>query len=55
MNLEDNLGDVVRKARKASNVSPETAATAAGISVDELSALVLDTEPPPAQNIDRGL
>ncbi len=39
MNLEDNLGDIVRKARKASNVSPETAAKAAGISVAELSAL----------------
>jgi glyoxylase-like metal-dependent hydrolase (beta-lactamase superfamily II) len=39
MNLEDNLGDIIRKARKASNVSPETAAKAAGISVEELSAI----------------
>lgn len=39
MNLEDNLGDVIRKARNASNVAPETAAQAAGLSLDELSAL----------------
>lgn len=45
MNLEDNLGDVIRKARKAGNVSPETAAQAAGLSVDELSALESSGEP----------
>jgi glyoxylase-like metal-dependent hydrolase (beta-lactamase superfamily II) len=39
MNLEDHLGDIVRKARKAANVSAEEAAKAAGISTDELSAL----------------
>lgn len=39
MNLEDNLGDVIRKARKASGVEPETAAKAAGLSVEELSAI----------------
>ena len=39
MNLEDNLGDVIRKARKASNVAPETAAQAAGLSTEELAAL----------------
>ena len=45
MNLEDNLGDVIRKARKASNVAPETAAQAAGLSVDELAALESTGEP----------
>lgn len=39
MNLEDNLGDIIRKARLASNVTPETAAKAAGLSVDALAAL----------------
>ncbi len=39
MNLEDHLGDIVRKARTMSNVSTAAAATAAGISESELSAL----------------
>ncbi len=39
MNLEDHLGDIIRKGRKAANVTPERAAKAAGISTDELSAL----------------
>src|SRR5512138_1065586 len=39
MNLEDHLGDIIRKARNAANVSAEQAAKAAGISADELSAL----------------
>jgi glyoxylase-like metal-dependent hydrolase (beta-lactamase superfamily II) len=39
MNLEDHLGDIVRKARKMNNVSTSTAANAAGISESELSAL----------------
>jgi glyoxylase-like metal-dependent hydrolase (beta-lactamase superfamily II) len=39
MNLEDHLGDVIRKARKAGNVTPEAAAKAAGIGVSELGAL----------------
>jgi glyoxylase-like metal-dependent hydrolase (beta-lactamase superfamily II) len=37
--LEDHLGDVIRKARKAGNVTPEAAAKAAGIGVSELGAL----------------
>lgn len=45
MNLEDNLGDVIRKARKASNVSPETAAQAAGVSAEELNALEQSGQP----------
>jgi hydroxyacylglutathione hydrolase len=39
MNLEDHLGDIIRKARVISNVSSAVAAKAAGISEAELSAL----------------
>jgi hydroxyacylglutathione hydrolase len=39
MNLEDHLGDIVRKGRLMSNVSAETAAQAAGLSTGELAAL----------------
>jgi glyoxylase-like metal-dependent hydrolase (beta-lactamase superfamily II) len=39
MNLEDHLGDIIRKARNMSGVSAAAAASAAGISEDELSAL----------------
>src|SRR5439155_14099988 len=39
MNLEDHLGDVIGKARASANVSAEDAAAAAGLSVDEFSAL----------------
>jgi hydroxyacylglutathione hydrolase len=39
MNLEDHLGDIIRKARVINNVSAAAAATAAGISEAELSAL----------------
>lgn len=39
MNLEDHLGDVLRKARMMNHVSPATAAAAAGLSEAELSAL----------------
>ena len=39
MNLEDHLGDILRKARTMSNVATAAAATAAGISEGELSAL----------------
>jgi hydroxyacylglutathione hydrolase len=37
--LEDHLGDIIRKARQAADVSAEAAAAAAGISVEDLSAL----------------
>jgi glyoxylase-like metal-dependent hydrolase (beta-lactamase superfamily II) len=37
--LEDHLGDIIRKARKAADIPPEAAAQAAGISSAELSAL----------------
>jgi glyoxylase-like metal-dependent hydrolase (beta-lactamase superfamily II) len=39
MTLEDHLGDIIRKARKAANVSTEAAAKAAGVSEAELSKL----------------
>ncbi|HTB84489.1 MAG TPA: MBL fold metallo-hydrolase [Candidatus Sulfotelmatobacter sp.] len=39
MQLEDHLGDIIRKIRKASNISVATAAAAAGVSEKELAAL----------------
>lgn len=39
MNLEDHLGDIIRKARDMSRVSAAAAASAAGISEAELAAL----------------
>lgn len=39
MNLEDHVGDIIRKARAMSNISAEAAANAAGLSPAELAAL----------------
>ena len=39
MNIEDHLGDIICKARTAANASAEDAAAAAGLTVDEFSAL----------------
>ena len=39
MNLEDHAGDVIRKSRAMLKVSPEAAAQAAGLSIEELTAL----------------
>jgi hydroxyacylglutathione hydrolase len=39
MNLEDHLGDIIRKARTMSRIPAEDAANAAGLSVKELAAL----------------
>jgi hydroxyacylglutathione hydrolase len=39
MNLEDHLGDILRKARQAGNISSADAAKAAGISEKDLAAL----------------
>jgi glyoxylase-like metal-dependent hydrolase (beta-lactamase superfamily II) len=39
MNLEDHVGDVIRKARAMSNVSAEAAASAAGLTASDLGAL----------------
>src|SRR4051794_19021513 len=52
MNLEDHAGDVVRKARAMSNVSPETAAQAAGISASDLAAFEESGQAPTAVNYD---
>ncbi|HAB19661.1 MAG TPA: MBL fold metallo-hydrolase [Verrucomicrobiota bacterium] len=38
MNLEDSLGDILRKARTSTQVPPEAAAQAAGLSSDDYSA-----------------
>ena len=50
MNLEDHLGDIVRKARKCMNVTPAAAAAAAGLSETELAALEETGMPPRAPN-----
>jgi hydroxyacylglutathione hydrolase len=39
MNLEDHLGDIVRKARNMSGVSTDAAAQAAGLTLEQLGAL----------------
>ena len=39
MNLEDHLGDIIRKGRKAANVPADAAAKAAGLTETELAAL----------------
>src|SRR3989442_102067 len=39
MQLEDHLGDIIRKARTATQISSEAAAKAAGLMPDELSSL----------------
>src|SRR4051812_36263808 len=39
MNLEDHLGDIIRKGRKAAQVSDDAAAVAAGLSTTELAEL----------------
>jgi hydroxyacylglutathione hydrolase len=39
MNLEDHLGDIIRKARAMNNVSTSAASNAAGISESELTSL----------------
>ncbi|HLZ53434.1 MAG TPA: MBL fold metallo-hydrolase, partial [Verrucomicrobiae bacterium] len=39
VNLEDHLGDIIRKARDMSRISPTAAAKAAGLSEAELAAL----------------
>src|SRR5260370_18976781 len=39
MNLEDHLGDIIRKARGMSKVAADSAAGAAGLSLEELEKL----------------
>jgi glyoxylase-like metal-dependent hydrolase (beta-lactamase superfamily II) len=51
MNLEDHLGDIVRKARAMSNLPAAAAAKAAGLSETELAALEDSGAAPPKANI----
>ena len=51
MNLEDHLGDIIRKARGMSNVPTGAAARAAGISETELATLQDSGKPPPATKL----
>lgn len=50
MNLEDHLGDIIRKARKAANVSADVTARAAGLTEPELAALEESGQPPKPLN-----
>ena len=50
MNLEDHLGDIIRKARKAANISAPAVATAAGLTEAELAALEDSGQPPKPLN-----
>jgi hydroxyacylglutathione hydrolase len=50
MNLEDHLGDIVRKARTMSNVSADAAARAAGLTPAQLEALEESVQPNPDLN-----
>jgi glyoxylase-like metal-dependent hydrolase (beta-lactamase superfamily II) len=45
MNLEDHLGDIIRKARAMSKVSTEAAARTAGLSLEELEKLEESGQP----------
>jgi len=50
MNLEDHLGDIIRKGRSMAGISPEAAARAAGITVEELEALEQSGQPSKSLN-----
>jgi glyoxylase-like metal-dependent hydrolase (beta-lactamase superfamily II) len=51
MTLEDHLGDIIRKARKAANVSGQTLAKAAGVSESELRELENSGNASPLPNL----
>jgi len=51
MDLEDHLGDIVRKARAMSNVSADTAARAAGLAEAELGELEASGQLTPKANL----
>ena len=51
MNLEDNIGDIVSKARLMTGASPATAAQAAGISESELAGLESTGQVPAKLNV----
>ena len=50
MNLEDHLGDIVRKARNMTGVSPDVAARAAGLTVEQLETLETSGKGPAGAN-----
>lgn len=52
MHLEDHLGDIIRKARAMTNVSPQAAATTAGVSEQTLQQLEDSGEAPAQINLD---
>ena len=51
MNLEDHLGDILRKARLAANVPAETVAHAAALTTAELAALEASGQPTAGINL----
>jgi glyoxylase-like metal-dependent hydrolase (beta-lactamase superfamily II) len=51
MNLEDHLGDIIRKGRLAGGVEAAAAAQAAGLSVSELTALEESGQAPPSARL----
>ncbi len=51
MNLEDHLGDIIRKGRKAANVAASAAAAAAGLSEPELAMLEESGKPARTPNL----
>src|SRR4051812_10839483 len=52
MQLEDHLGDVIRKARIGANVSAEAAAQAAGVPTETLKSLEETGQLPRDTNLD---
>lgn len=51
MTLEDHVGDILSKARKSANLSPEVAAAAAGLSVADYAALESTGKSPKPANL----
>ena len=51
MTLEDHPGDIIRKARQATNVSREALAQAGGITVSQLEDLEKTGEVPPGAKL----
>ncbi len=51
MNLEDHVGDIIRKARSMSKVSAAVAARAAGLAETELAALEESGQAPKKPNL----
>src|SRR3954470_22052707 len=52
MQLEDHVGDVIRKARSAANIAPEKAAETAGVSVEALKAWEGSGQTPASAKLD---